>query len=463
MLRAVSIVNPFSSPFGGNKITIVGDGFSPASADNRVLLIVGNDRFPCLVVFSNSTNIDCITPNINNPNATQASIQVTSNGLIADMPNPAPTVLYNSTLMPWPNVMVTSQTPHLNNITYEIAGFGFNGSIPNITFADVSGRVMDYSFNWLEYRIPAALPAGVYLTTLNVSGFSRSWSTTVGLTINNISRVNGSGAGDVVCLRGSGILNLTDPYVSFQLLNGVNPIPFFVESYNPRSLCIYFTFASLLNNQTLIFNYTYFSQSFRFAYLTLNSSAPTVTLGTSSISYSTSNITLTQTNFITLTPSRVYISRLDSANNVIGVPGQLSFTISGANVICDTSTLTSGQYNVYIFFDPLGLSLAVSLTVTGGTPTLASNLTSSWLGGNTITVSGTGLANVSTLTVGGFIAPLVSTSASNIVFRTPPILSTFTQGNYSSAPLETKMTPVSITTTDFADRRLNLIDSKTTT
>jgi hypothetical protein len=462
VLRAVSIVNALSSPFGGNKITVIGDGFSPLIEDNRVFFAISNASFPCSIVFSNSTNIDCITPNINN-NIPQANIRVISNGLIADMPNPTPAVLYNSSRLPWPIVTNTNAAPHLASVTYQVDGLNFNTSMPSILFAGIPGTVMDYTYNWLEYRIPATLPAGIYPTVLNVSGLSRLWNTTVGLAINNLSRVNGSGAGDVVCLRGSGILNITDPYVSFQLLNGANPVPFFVDSYNPSSLCIWFAFPSLANNQSLTFSYTFRSQIFRFNYLTLNTAAPVATLATSSVAYATPTITFTQTNFPTLAPSRVYMTRLDSTNNVIGVPGQLSFTVTGSSVICNISIITSGQYNVYLFFDSQGLTLAASLAITGGTPTLASNVPSSWLGGSLITVTGVGLSNVSTLTVGGFVAPLVSINASSIVFSTPPILSPFTQGNYSSAPVETKLTPVAITTSDFPERRMNLIDGRMTT
>lgn len=465
VLSVSAVVNPLSSPFGGNKITVLGEGFSPFLEDNRVLLTVNSSTFPCAVVFSNSTNIDCMTPRIAPLTAANATLSVLSNGILADLPNPSPVVLYNSTALPWPTVTTVNLAPHLASQIYEVVGAGFftPSSIPSIAFAGILGTVLDYTSHWLEYRIPSTLPAGVYPTVLNASGLSRSWNTTVGLAVRNLSRVNGSAAGDVVCLQGSGLLNVTDPYVTFRLLNGATPLPYFVDSYTPSSLCVWFALPSLLNNQTLTFSYSFQTQTFVFNYLTLSSSAPNMTIATASFSAGTANLTLTQANILTSSPSRVYLARLNASNSVIGVPGTLPFVVSGSSVVCNATALTAGQYSVYLYFTSFGLTLAGSVNVTGGTPTLASNLQSSWLGGKTITVTGSGLSNVSTLTVGGFAAPLVSSSASNMVFSSPPFLSAFTQGNYSAAPAEVRLSPFAITTPDFPERRSNLVDGRTTT
>jgi hypothetical protein len=135
------------------------------------------------------------------------------------------------------------------------------------------------------------------------------------------------------------------------------------------------------------------------------------------------------------TASKVDFVWLDSAGNPTS--SKYAMTISGTSV--STTYLPAGTYKVRVHSTTYGFAYLATDTVTVAFPSdpTASAITSSFVGGKQLTITGAGFVTNNPanneITVCGLRANIVSATTSGVIIAVPPLVTTTTQSLYSLA------------------------------
>jgi hypothetical protein len=168
------------------------------------------------------------------------------------------------------------------------------------------------------------------------------------------------------------------------------------------------TFLGGSNGAIYTLIYTYNTSVFSFNYTTFNSSTPKITLvNTSGVTYSPTQTLFFTRTFINALPDHISAYPVTTTGARFGPSISLTLgTASNTNgsFTVNAGLLGAGKWAFEFYYNLYGLASVSSMfEILAPTYTVA-NVVSSYEGGKLLTVSGTGVSNLSTLDVGGFPA-----------------------------------------------------------
>jgi hypothetical protein len=205
---------------------------------------------------------------------------------------------------------------------------------------------------------------------------------------------------------GNGLVPSTDPYFNVTIVRSGTMVPYQILNNTPTALTVTFLGGSNGAIYTLI--YTYNTSVFSFNYTTFNSSTPKITLvNTSGVTYSPTQTLFFTRTFINALPDHISAYPVTTTGARFGPSISLTLgTASNTNgsFTVNAGLLGAGKWAFEFYYNLYGLASVSSMfEILAPTYTVA-NVVSSYEGGKLLTVSGTGVSNLSTLDVGGFPA-----------------------------------------------------------
>jgi hypothetical protein len=433
----VTSVSPTTgSANGGTRLTITGRNFSPDPASNQVAIGDALNNW-CLILTASATEITCVTPVLNeqytNPEQKvivvgRAMIDSTCEGncnfTYAD-PTTTPTIT-----PPTSSNFVAGQ-----NYTLDGANLGTGAKV---FVGSVEATVTASSATSVTFTYPA-LVTGNYPLNVLVNGFGYATPTInsfTPITASGLSNTTGSRIGNIITINGNGFVPQTDVNFNVTITRLGAAVPFTVVSSTPTAITLKVGGGS--DNNTFSVSHIYKGTTSSYNYSVFNISTPKVTLtGSTSIAYSAGlSLTFNRTSLISDAPSTIAAIPLTTTNTRFSADIPLAITsVSPTNstFVVDASVLGAGKYNFSIYYPKYGYAdISSNLEILAGTTTAAS-VTSSYLGGKLITVSGTGLSQSSQLDVAGVQAKLVSGNSNALIYEVPPYVTKLSQTTYNLA------------------------------
>jgi hypothetical protein len=284
-----------------------------------------------------------------------------------------------------------------------------------------------------------ALVTGNYPLNVLVNGFGYATPTInsfTPITASGLSNTTGSRIGNIITINGNGFVPQTDVNFNVTITRLGAAVPFTVVSSTPTAITLKVGGGS--DNNTFSVSHIYKGTTSSYNYSVFNISTPKVTLtGSTSIAYSAGlSLTFNRTSLISDVPSTIAAIPLTTTNTRFSADIPLaisSVSPTNSTFVVDASVLGAGKYNFSIYYPKYGYAdISSNLEILAGTTTAAS-VTSSYLGGKLITVSGTGLSQSSQLDVAGVQAKLVSGNSNALIYEVPPYVTKLSQTTYNLA------------------------------